>query len=207
VTEPAERIPPANQTDHNGQPGGSRIVTIPNVLSVSRLVLLPVVLYFLFRRQGAAAIAVMAVSWTTDALDGYLARKLNQVSNLGKILDHVVDKVWVGSVLVTLAFISNLPVYIAAAVILRDVLILAGSSVLIKAKNYFVSSDVLGKITGCALALMILFYTLRAPALAKFKLVIDYGVTALIGASSLNYLSVYLRKMTRFRLPGEERHP
>jgi cardiolipin synthase len=188
----------------NGQPGASRIVTIPNVLSASRLILLPVVLYFLFKRQGPAAVAVMAVSWSTDALDGYLARKLNQVSNVGKILDHVVDKVWVGSVLVSLVFLRGLPLAIAGAVILRDILILAGSSVLIRAKGYFVSSDVVGKITGCGFALMILYYSLDLPALARFRPVVDYGVSVLILVSFINYLTLYLRKMARFRLPGEE---
>jgi CDP-diacylglycerol--glycerol-3-phosphate 3-phosphatidyltransferase len=146
----------------------------------------------------------MIVSWSTDALDGYLARKLNQVSNLGRVLDHLVDKVWVGSVLVTLVFIRGLPLFLAAAVILRDLLILAGSSVIMKAKGLFVQSDVVGKITGCAFALMMVFYTLEVPAVMKYKSAVDSVVTVLVVVSFLNYLTVFLRRMARFRLPGEE---
>jgi cardiolipin synthase len=188
----------------NGHPAAARIVTIPNILSVSRIILLPIVLLLLFKRQNVAAVAVMLISWSTDALDGYLARKLGQVSNLGRVLDHLVDKVWVGSVLVTLAYIRNLPLLLAAAVILRDLLILAGSGVIMKTKGSFVSSDVVGKITGCAFALLIIFYTLGVPALMKYKSAVDFVVTVLVVVSFLNYVAVFLRRVARFRLPGEE---
>jgi CDP-diacylglycerol--glycerol-3-phosphate 3-phosphatidyltransferase len=188
----------------NGHTTAARIVTVPNILSVSRIVLLPIVLLLLFKRQNVAAVGVMIISWSTDALDGYLARKLNQVSNLGRVLDHLVDKVWVGSVLVTLVFIRGLPLFLAAAVILRDLLILAGSGVIMKLRGLFVQSDVVGKITGCAFALMMVFYTLEVPALMKYKSAIDSIVTVLVVVSFLNYLTIFLRRMARFRLPGEE---
>jgi cardiolipin synthase len=194
----------AAQANKNGHSTAARIVTAPNILSVSRIVLLPIVLLLLFKRQNAAAVAVMAVSWTTDALDGYLARKLGQVSNLGRVLDHLVDKVWVGSVLVTLVYIRNLPLFLAAAVILRDLLILAGSGVIMKARGLFVQSDVVGKITGFAFAMMIVFYTLEVPALMQYKSAVDSIVTVLVVVSFLNYLAVFMRRMVRFRLPGEE---
>lgn len=188
----------------NGQSWPARIATVPNILSLSRLVLLPVILYFLFRHQGLAALTVMAISWFTDGLDGYLARRFDQVSDLGRVLDHVVDKVWVGTVLVTLTFTRGLPLAIAAAVILRDILILLGSSVIMRVRGHFVSSDVLGKITGFAFAVLMVFYTLSPPALEGYRLVIDYSVGALIVASFVNYFTVFLRKMGRFRLPDEE---
>ena len=193
-----------NEHNKNGHSTAARIVTAPNILSVSRIVLLPIVLLLLFKRQNAAAVGVMAVSWTTDALDGYIARKLNQVSNLGRVLDHLVDKVWVGSVLVTLVYIRNLPFFLAAAVILRDLLILAGSGVIMKQRGLFVQSDVVGKITGFAFALMIVFYTLEVPALLGYKSAVDSIVTVLVAVSFINYLTVFLRRMARFRLPGEE---
>jgi len=174
------------------------------MLSLSRLALLPVVLLLLFKHQGVAAVAVMLVSWSTDALDGYLARKLGQVTNLGRVLDHLVDKVWVGSVLVTLVFLRDLPLLLAGAVLLRDLLILTGSGIIMKARGSFVSSDVVGKMTGFAFALLIIFYTLELPQLAKYKAAVDYGVSVLVAVSFLNYVTVYLRMMVRFRLPGEE---
>ncbi len=186
------------------QTGAARLITIPNILSLSRIILLPIVLLFLLQRQGTVAVVVMGLSWTTDALDGWLARRLGQVSNLGRVLDHLVDKVWVGTVLVCLVSVRDLPIIIAGAAILRDLLILAGSIVIMKAKGSFVSSDVLGKITGCAFALMIVYYTLELPALLRYKALVDYSVGLLIVVSFVNYVTVFLRKMARFRLPGEE---
>ncbi len=202
--------------DKTTHPGGEKtVLTIPNLLSLSRLFFLPAVLFFLFRRQALAAVALMLVSWSTDALDGYLARKLKQVSDTGRVLDHLVDKIWVGSVLISLVFLSGLPLYIAGAVIIRDLLILAGSALLMKVRGSFVSSDVVGKITGCAFALLILFYTLRSDAgngilsgvilhIDRFRDFVNYTVLVLIVVSFLNYLGVFLRLMTKFRLPGEQ---
>ncbi|MEO0077483.1 MAG: CDP-alcohol phosphatidyltransferase family protein [candidate division WOR-3 bacterium] len=180
-----------------------RLVTLPNMLSLSRLLLLPVVLLLLIRRQAVPALFVMALSWITDALDGWLARRLQLVSDLGRVLDHVVDKVWVGSVLVSLVAVANLPLYLAAAVIGRDILILAGSAALMRRHGSPVSSDVVGKITGFAFALLVAFYTLNLPALLHYRSYVNLSVSVLIVVSFVNYLGVYLRKMTRFRLPGE----
>ena len=194
----------SSEQPKNNHSTAARIVTAPNILSVSRILLLPIVLLLLFKRQNVAAVAVMLISWSTDALDGYLARKLGQVSNLGRVLDHLVDKVWVGSVLATLVYLRNLPFFLAAAVILRDLLILAGSGVIMKRRGLFVQSDVVGKITGFGFAVMIVFYTLEVPALMQYKSAVDFIVTVLVVVSFLNYLAVYLRRMARFRLPGED---
>jgi len=192
-----------NGTERNGLLGARRIVTAPNLLSVSRLLLLPVVLLMLVRHQGYVALALMLVCWITDGLDGWLARRLNQVSDLGRVLDHLVDKIWIGSVLVTLVYVGGLPVHIAAAVIFRDLLILAGSLVIMRSRGSFVSSDVLGKITGAAFALMIVYYTLDLPALRGIKSYVDFTITVLIAVSFLNYVVVFLRKMGKLRLPDD----
>lgn len=192
----------------------TRLLTLPNLLSLSRLLLLPLVLFFLFRHEAVAAVLLMLLSWSTDALDGYLARRLQQVSDTGRVLDHLVDKIWVGSVLVTLVFISDLPLYLAGAVVLRDLLILAGSVWVMKVRGSLLSSDVVGKITGCAFALLILFYTLSTgsrsgffscflPRLEPFKAFANWTVLVLIFVSFINYLVIFLRIMVKFRLPGE----
>jgi len=180
-----------------------RLTTVPNLLSLSRLMLLPVILLLLLKHQGAFALGLMAVAWITDGLDGYVARRLNQVSDLGRVLDHLVDKIWVGSVLVTLVHVSGLPLLIAVAVLLRDLLILAGSLVIMKSRGHFVSSDVLGKITGFTFALMMAYYTLGIPWLRVYKSYVDYTVAVLVAASFVNYVTVFLRRMASFRLPGE----
>lgn len=190
--------------DHADAQSASRLVTLPNILSLSRLVLLPIVLVFLFRRQGLAAVGVMAVSWLTDAFDGIAARRLHLVSNLGRALDHIVDKIWIATVLVVLVWLRGLPLYIAGAVILRDILILAGSVAIMRSRGTFLSSDLVGKITGFAFALLIVYYTLDLPALAHYRSPANIVVAVLIAVSFANYCYVFLRRMTRLRLPGED---
>jgi len=195
-------VPASN--GENGPSAVRRLVTIPNLLSISRLLLLAPVLLFLVKRENLVALALMLISWSTDALDGWFARRLHQVSDLGRVLDHLVDKIWVGSVLVMLVYTSGLPLPLAAAVVVRDLLILAGSLVVMKSRGSFVSSDVLGKITGCAFAVMMVYYILSLPSLRPYKLYVDYTVAVLVVVSFLNYVAVFLRKLGKFRLPGEE---
>lgn len=98
-----------------------RILTIPNVISIVRLCCLPVFLYLLFGRENrAAAAGLLAVLGATDFLDGYIARHFDQVSNLGKILDPVADRllffVGVGGILVD----GSVPVWFAVLVLVRE---------------------------------------------------------------------------------------
>jgi cardiolipin synthase len=176
----------------------TRVITVPNVLSLSRLILLPAISLLLLARQALPALLLMLVSWLTDALDGYLARRLNQVTTLGKILDHVVDKIWVGTILVMLVATRGLPVYIAAAVIGRDLLIVIGSLVIADRRRRVVSSNVVGKITGTAFALTMLLYVVDNgyPGLQMPKHVMLWVVTGLIVVSFGNYVIVYVRAMS-----------
>lgn len=183
--------------------GLARLLTLPNLLSVSRLLLLPPVLLLLIRGHSGAALALMSLCWLTDALDGYIARHTNRVTDLGKALDHIVDKIWVSSVLGILVSLRNLPIGLVIAVITRDLLILAGSTVLLKRRGTLPSSDIVGKITGFAFALLIVFYTLNLQVLLRYKTYVDFTVSILIAVSFLNYLGAYLRQMTKFRLPGD----
>lgn len=204
-SHPDHQLPAGNHT---------RIITIPNILSISRLLFLPLILFFLLRHDSLMAIITMLLSWSTDALDGFLARRLNQVSDTGKVLDHLVDKIWIAAVLVTLVYVSELPLYLAAAVVIRDLLILAGSFLLMKYRGKLVSSDAVGKITGFAFALLILYYTLSIngpagrtgnllPELGEYKVFVNLTVFVLIIISFLNYLTLFLRIMLRFRFPGD----
>lgn len=105
-----------------------RILTVPNVITALRLALLPVFLWLLFVQENrAGAAALLALLGVTDFLDGYVARHFNQVSELGKVLDPVADRllffVGVGAILID----GSVPVWFAVAVLLREMLVAAGS--------------------------------------------------------------------------------
>lgn len=176
-----------------------RVLNIPNLLSISRLFLLPAILLLLQQRQTIAALALMVVSWITDGLDGYLARRLNQVTTVGKILDHLVDKIWVGTVLVMLTSTRGLPFFIPSLVIGRDLLIVIGSLLILDRRRHIVSSNIIGKATGCTFALLMVLYLVdnNWPWLRQPKLVMLWVVSSMVALSFVNYLVVYFRAMGR----------
>jgi len=169
----------------------SKFLTLPNFLSISRLFLLPLILFFIATKQNVVALVLMIVSWITDALDGFIARRTNQVTNLGKLLDHLVDKIWVGTILVTLVLVKDLPIWIAGAVIIRDLLIVIGSSLAMQKKSVVYSSNIIGKITGFFFAMMMVGYLLDFSQSIRTILLIIVGGLILI--SFFNYLYVFIR--------------
>ena len=121
----------------------SRIVTLPNALTVIRMVLIPVFVSALYYQRFGWALAVFVVAGVTDGLDGLLARKFNQGSQLGQILDPIADKLLLVTSFVTLSLPSvmepsalvqphprHLPVpfWVTAAVISRDIFIVVGAA-------------------------------------------------------------------------------
>lgn len=107
------------------------ILTLPNAVTVVRLCMLPVFLWLLFAREDRAAAAVLlAVLGATDWVDGYIARRWEQVSDLGKILDPVADRllffVGGGGILID----GSVPVWFATVVLVREALV-GGATVLL----------------------------------------------------------------------------
>ena len=100
------------------------LVNIPNLLSFLRIALVPVFLWLLLNEMFLSAIFVLMVAGITDFLDGYLARKLNQMTKLGKVLDPVADRLYIFATLLALSVTGNIPWWLAALVIARDVLML-----------------------------------------------------------------------------------
>ena len=116
----------------------SRIVTVPNLLTVFRMVLIPVFVSLLFYQRFVLALGIFILAGITDGLDGLLARRFNQKSQLGTILDPIADKLMLVTSFVVLSMRSvfpqplpsHLPVpfWVTVAVISRDVFILVGAA-------------------------------------------------------------------------------
>ncbi|MET0589554.1 MAG: CDP-alcohol phosphatidyltransferase family protein [Naasia sp.] len=102
----------------------SRVITIPNVLSLGRLALVPVFLYLLLTGQDLAALIVLVVSSITDYLDGFLARRLGQITKLGQVLDPAADRLYIIATVVGLAVREIVPWWLVAVIVGRDVMIL-----------------------------------------------------------------------------------
>lgn len=102
-------------------------LTLPNLLTASRLVLVPVVVWHILAADMWGAFWWFAVAAVTDLLDGNLARWLNQRSVLGAWLDPIADKAMLLSTLLALAWAGSLPMWLAIVVVLRDGVVLGGA--------------------------------------------------------------------------------
>lgn len=102
----------------------SRIVTIPNALSLFRLLLIPVFLVFLLTHEYLSALITLVVSSATDFVDGFIARRFNQVSRVGQLLDPAADRLFIFSTLIGLAWGGFIPWWLTGVIIARDVLLL-----------------------------------------------------------------------------------
>lgn len=105
-------------------PVSTRIVTIPNILSLFRLLLIPVFFVLLLTGYFGWALLLIAVSAITDFVDGYVARHFNQVTRLGQLLDPAADRLFILSTLVGLGVVGVLPWWFVAVIVARDVLLL-----------------------------------------------------------------------------------
>ncbi|MGI8701431.1 MAG: CDP-alcohol phosphatidyltransferase family protein [Nocardioidaceae bacterium] len=100
----------------------SRVATVPNLLSAGRLLGVPLFLWLVLGpQQDGWALVVLMVSGFTDWLDGKLARSLNQSSKLGQVLDPLADRLYIVAVVVGLALREIIPLWLAGALLLRDV--------------------------------------------------------------------------------------
>ncbi len=105
-------------------------MNIPNILTVFRIIMVPLFVIFLIKKEFNYAFIVFIVAGATDALDGFLARYLNQRSRVGAILDPVADKLLLSASYISFALIDKIPDWLCVIVISRDVIIVGGIGVL-----------------------------------------------------------------------------
>jgi CDP-diacylglycerol--glycerol-3-phosphate 3-phosphatidyltransferase len=173
---------------------GDAFWTISNGFSLARMVLVLPTLWLLklgpdHRWTVFWLVVVMAA---TDVLDGYLARRRGEVTRWGKILDPVADKLAIDSIAIALVFLKGLPVWVAAAIVGRDILIVAGGLFLMSRVRIVTSSNVWGKLASIVMSCLLLAYAMDAEVL-KWPLL---AMTALLlVASSVSYGIRFLRRI------------
>ena len=101
--------------------------TLPNLITIGRVLLIPVVAFLLLDHDHKLAFAVFMVAAVGDWLDGFLARRLNQVSEFGAVLDPIADKMTMMIVAILMAAQGLLPIWLAVVIVMRDAIIVAGA--------------------------------------------------------------------------------
>jgi cardiolipin synthase len=105
-------------------------MNLPNLITVFRLLLIPVFVIFLLENKSTLALITFVLAGVSDALDGFLARVLKQKTLFGAYVDPVADKLLLATSFVTLAIMGRLPGWVAVVVVSRDVIIMVGIGIL-----------------------------------------------------------------------------
>ncbi len=165
-------------------------MNVANILTVLRICLIPVVAYMFYQEDYSAAAAVFFAACFTDVLDGFIARRFNMITDVGKLLDPLADKGMQLTVLVSLAICRRMPTAAVGVILAKEILMFLGGLFLYR-REIVVAANWYGKaatvlIAICVLAVL-LFYEKMAPAL--LVLVQWLPVGAAIGAFVLYLLS------------------
>lgn len=148
-----------------------RVLTVPNVISFIRLLLVPVFFVLLLNGERIFALILFSIAAATDFLDGQIARRTHSVSKLGKLLDPAVDTVLMFSGVLGTVLIGELPVWIAVLVIAREAFLLIGGGVLIATHDVRVAVIYPGKVATTLLFVGFAGMMLGAPVISGLSLV------------------------------------
>ncbi|UCH65071.1 MAG: CDP-alcohol phosphatidyltransferase family protein [Ignavibacterium sp.] len=137
-------------------------------------------------RYIVAALAIIAA--VTDLLDGYLARKYNQVTELGKIIDPLADKVVIGAIVIRLFLIGEISDYYFYMIIVRDILIFLGGIYVTKKIGRVLPSNMLGKISVAVISIVVLLIFFDVSRHTFLFEAFYYGSIVLIFVSLFAYI-------------------
>jgi cardiolipin synthase len=162
-------------------------VLVPNLLSILRLFLLPLGLYYVKKDATILAILIFGLIVLSDIGDGMFARKWGSTSRLGTVLDHVVDKIIFVSVTYSLTLLRDFPLWAFYFLMTRELLtVLIGGILLVKGKK--MAPHIIGRIAGITFSITLLSYFLRIPG--RFPLLIISLL--LLTLASLTYFKIYI---------------
>lgn len=157
---------------------------LPNLLTYLRILLIPVIYHLLREDQLAWPAILGAFLMATDILDGILARRLNQISELGKILDPLSDKIAIAIFAIYAVIHRDFPLWAAALIIGRDVLIILLVPIFAGKTNQIPVSNFLGKITALSWGILLTVYVLDWEPIKPIWLLLS---VILLGASGFSY--------------------
>ena len=172
---------------------------LANFLSVLRVLLIPFVLYYI--AQGPAAqlqvVLLLLIAGATDLGDGWVARRYNQVSRLGKMLDPLADKIFLACLLGALVWWGDLPLWLLGMLLVRDLAIVLVGGVLLRSQGLVIAANRWGKYTTGCMALTAFSYVLEAPSSVRTGL--SLAAAALVVVSSASYVQLAFRLSRRER--------
>lgn len=176
-------------------------MNIPNILTLLRLCLVPLVIDMIISNEWVLAFALFVLAGVTDGVDGFIARHFNLRTELGAYLDPVADKALLVSIYVTLAVAQIIPAWLAILVVARDIMIVGAIIIAWLLDNPMPiaplrvsKANTFAQIAFAALVLGMLAFGMVEPDVRNAMMI---GVAALTLISMGAYLGLWLRHMTK----------
>ena len=129
---------------------------VPNILTIIRFLLIPLIIFYIFTGNFILAFVFFTISGLTDILDGFIARKFNLISNFGKLMDPLADKLTQICTLASLVLTNIIPIWILLIVLLKEFIMIIGASFLY-GKDVVVYSKWYGKLATVLFFIAIIF--------------------------------------------------
>jgi cardiolipin synthase len=135
-------------------------MNLPNILTIIRFFLIPVYVYIFYSDDYHLAFAIVVLAGVTDVVDGYIARKYNLITEVGKMLDPLADKCMMITVILTLTLKGLIPWVAAALFFGRDLLMILAATIFHMRGKQNVQANIFGKLTTVLfyVALMMIFF-------------------------------------------------
>jgi cardiolipin synthase len=175
-------------------------MTIPNLITIGRLIIVPLVVVMIMQGRWGTAFALFVVAGISDAVDGFIARRFDMRSEFGAYIDPLADKALLVSIYVTLALAGVLPGWLAIVVVSRDIMILMAIMVSwlmerpVEIRPLAISKlNTASQIGFAALVLGTKAFGVGVEAFEDYAI---FAVAALTMASAAAYLAGWLRHMT-----------
>ena len=169
---------------------------IPNLLTLTRFFLIPIISFFLLKEAYLIAIAIIVLSCLTDILDGYIARKFNVISDFGKLMDPVADKITQLVLIALLTIQQVIGLWFLLILLTKDFIMIIGGTFLYT-KSLVVSSNIFGKLSTVTIYLAILV-SMLSREFNWNNLIDDYFYYIAIVVTLFaffNYVRLYSRKI------------
>jgi len=164
--------------------------TISNMLSMSRVVLTVPIVYFLLQDGDAArwwALAIMVIAIMTDSLDGMVARARNEITEEGKLLDPLADKIGVGVIVFVLAITGDLPWWFVGIILGRDILIIIAGIYIKRKYNVLFPSNAWGKWAVTVIAFTVVIMMLPIEGLDTLVFILKIASVFMLAVSTISY--------------------
>jgi cardiolipin synthase len=137
------------------------VFTISNLFSFLRIFLVIPIFYYLSIYENILALIIIIVAVVTDWLDGYFARKFNQITQLGKVLDPLADKICTLGGFIALTLYQQFPLWLTVVIIVRDITLILGSFILYRHRHVVNPSNRPGKLTAFLIVVLAAAYILQ----------------------------------------------